>query len=221
MPRVFTKTKATYGRPYSCCAPVCVVAQEDGGSRDIKPGTTYYQWTRRFGRTGQTYRQHTACGRPKPTQLSSRKTAQVEEAIDLALGELSAWSCDLPALEDIEAGNAELAVEGLEEIAEGVCQAARDVADEYEEGVYNMPDSLQSSPTGEAMTQVAEELREWADNIESEASDVDSDIDWPEREDDQDDGDFIDSCQEALDNKLDEMRSGLESLFEDVPEFQG
>lgn len=153
MPRVYTKTKANRGRPYNCVR--C--------GQTIEPGTTYYEWSRRFGRSGMTYRQHTEHGRPLPSQLSSRKTARIEDEL-LTLNLQLAHELDPEQQPEADvvvdlSGLVDEAAEQLEPIA----STADEVADEYEEGVQNMPESLQYGAPAEYMQQVADELREWAE----------------------------------------------------------
>lgn len=170
MPRLYYKTKSNRGKEYRCTR--C--------GETIKPGERYIEWSRRFGRSGMTYRQHAEHGRPLPSQLSSRKTARIED-------ELVTFQLELTHLLDPEqqpeadvvvdlSGLVDEAIEQLEAIA----TVADEVADEYEEGVQNMPESLQYGPTGEAMTQVAEELREWAEAMREGPTSASTTVDLPD-----------------------------------------
>lgn len=111
----------------------------------IEPGNEYYLWEKRYG--GPQFR-HVPCGYPRPTELSNRKTAQIEEAIQDA----DFSSCDTE--EDCQA------------LLENIAQTARDVGEEYRDSFNNMPEGLQQGGTAQAMEQVAEELDSWADDLE-------------------------------------------------------
>lgn len=177
MPRVHTTTKSTRGRTYACIK--C--------GKDITPGQTFYWWEKRFGGT---YRQHTACGYPRPSQLSNRKTAQIEDVLqDL---DLTSISYQLPdGFEPQEEGNAidiDQVVEQITEALSDVASTARDVGQEYEASADNMPESLQQGYQAEAMRDVAQRLEEWADQLEDPCSSGSTAVDLP------DPGDHTEDC---------------------------
>lgn len=217
MPRVHTRTKTDRGKTYTCSS--C--------GEKIEAGQSYYYWSRRFGRSGATYYQHHACGYPRPTQLSSRKTAAVVEAISAAQNELGNWSYDIPedvtfvSAEDEERVESyEIETDAVSDILSNVAEEARGVASEYEDGVQNLPENFQQAPTGEAMTTVSEELNEWADNID-DWDQGSTTVDVPDPADYETEEAWQEALQEAHDNVVEEIRGQAESVLEDMPEYAG
>jgi hypothetical protein len=220
MPRVTTHTKNKGGHKVYHCTGPCKVAEERDGDSTIRPGDRYYQWSRRFGRSGATYFKHVACGRPKPTQLSSRKTAQVEEAIEDA----TLAGSDTPEIDwdDVTAGGTlELPQEDLESTLQGVAEEARNVGEEYTSGADNMPESLQYGQQAEAMREVGQELEGWADNLDSWQPSCETEITVPDDYDGSDDAKAVvqglwDEAWEALCQDAQDHLDG-----DSLPEYQG
>ena len=201
MPRVHTRTKSQRGRTYSCRA--C--------GKAIEPGQEFYTWKKRF--QGSSY-QHVECGYPRPSMLSNRKTAVVEDAIQDAEKEISAWQ---PSLDnDLEHDGDYSDVSAA---LESVADSAEEVADEYESSADNMPESLQYGSQAEAMREVAEELRSWADELRS--FDPSADLDLPEREDEMSDEEYDAARNDALELWADDVRSQASDAMSDLPEYQG
>lgn len=150
------------------------------------------------------------CGYPKPSSLSGAKTAVIEDAKLDASKEISEWS---PTLEEPD-------FSAVQEALQSVADTAREVGSEYEDGVNNMPDSLQYGPTGEAMQEVAQELESWADELESWEPDSDE-PDELERGEDESDDDFADRRQEALDRWAGDVRDVAEDAMGEVPTYNG
>jgi hypothetical protein len=207
MPRVTTHT----ARP-SKYDRICT-----GCGQPIEPGQRYYHWTRRVGPKRGSFR-HVECGPPRPTELTSRKTAQVDEAI----GSFSAPEVDFAVLDGVDEDNppesVTLDAAPFEEAVEDVAGTAESVADEYEESADNMPEALQYGAQAEAMRDVAERLRDWAGNLRDVASDAitvdlptdtDPDITWRAE------------AEEAVMAAWDDVVSNVESAMEDVPEYEG
>ena len=99
------------------------------------------------------------------------------------------------------------AAEGLRELA----SEAEGIGQEYADGVGNMPDSLQSSPTAEAMEQIASEIDDWVGELNSRADEIDS---WAPDESAMAD---LEETAEAEDEDFDEEVARL-SLWEDSEE---
>ena len=204
MPRVHTKTKATYGRVYNCSR--C--------GEPITPGQRFYMWTK-GRRHGITYRQHTEHGYPRPTQLSNRKTAVIEETVqDTNLG-----SWDPEPTNTGDGWTWETDTSEISDQLQAVADVARDVASEYEDGVSNMPESLQYAPTGEAMTDVAQRLNDWADELEG--WEPQTDPDFPEREEDETDEEYEERAAQLCNDWVEEVRDSAQSLLEEMPEYEG
>jgi len=220
MPRVYMKTKSTRGtKTYTCT----------GCHQKIEPGEVYYEWSRRFGRYGQTYRRHQACGRPRPTELSSRKTAQIEEAANEASGQIDAyvWTVDESDLSE-GGGSVEIETGELSDILAGIAEIAREVGQEYQASYDNMPEGLNQGETAMAMEEVAQELDSWADDVESE--DFDGEVMYeafmPEPDLDEADLDaarqeWVENIQSEVENRVDELRSQANDRIQDWPEYQG
>ena len=197
MARVYTQTARSSKFDRRCLA--C--------GEPIAPGQLMFTWSPRF--SGKQYR-HVSCGYPRPTQLSNRKTAQVQEAAEDALSAVAGWAPDLPET-DNDQTELELDVSDLESLLEDAAQSAEDVADEYEDGVSNMPDNLQYSPTADAMNEVAQELRDWADNLRS------PDFETTVYAEDDDDPDW----QQAWDDAVEAARQVASDALDNVPEYNG
>ena len=99
------------------------------------------------------------------------------------------------------------AAEGLRELA----SEAAGIGQEYADRVGNMPDSLQSSPTAEAMEQIASEIDDWVGELNSRADEIDS---WAPDESAMAD---LEETAEAEDEDFDEEVARL-SLWEDSEE---
>lgn len=212
MPRVISRTATNRAKKVRSCA-TC--------GKPLEEGQKYYTWARRFGRSKAVYYQHTECGYPRPTQLSGRKTAQVEEAISDAETAIGAWTPELPEgsdedLNGFEPDDTSDVNDALNEVA----SIARDVASEYEDGVQNMPEGLQQGTTGEAMTEVAQELESWADTLEGWTPSATFSL--PDRGDeDETPEDYRERVQSALDDWADEVRNEATDEMGDMPEYQG
>jgi len=217
MPRVHTKTRSTREtkRPYRC----------ESCGQAIEPGQIYYQWEKRYGGPR---RQHKACGYPRPTQLSNRKTAQIDEAVS----DMSAPSWGLTVDVDgwdggTEQFNAE--AEGfladVKQALQEVADVVRSVGEEYQASFDNLPENFQYGGTGEALETVASELEDKASDLESFDPSAGDEPDWPEREDDPDGEesleDFATRVEEAFDNWCSEVWSEAEDACSDMPEYQG
>jgi hypothetical protein len=208
MPRVTSKTKSTRGKTYNCTkcgAPITV-------------GQRFYQWARRFGRSGVTYRRHMDCGFPKPSELSSAKTAVIEDALqDLSL---SSWNPQVPEEWDGNVESIDIDHSEITDALQGIADTAREVGSEYEDGVSNMPEGLQQGPTGEAMQEIAQELESWADDLESFDPQVDA-PDWPERFESEDDDTWRGRVEDALDTWVADVISEAEDKLGEMPTYQG
>jgi hypothetical protein len=139
MPRVYTKTKSAAGKTYSCTK--C--------SKPITKGQEYHEWSFRYGGTR---RQHAACGRPKPSQLTQSKLAAVYEAQEAAEEQIAGAA----SVDDV--------VGALNDVAE----AAREVAEEYREAVQAM--NMEGS--GNESEERADALEAYADELENVVSEL-------------------------------------------------
>jgi hypothetical protein len=227
MPRVHTRTRKRAEVKHSMhCTGPCKVAQERDGDTEIRVGDEYYTWSRKMSRGGITYFKHVACGRPRPTQLSSRKTAVIDEAQND-----TEWP-DVPSL-DFEGfegdptqfnADAEAFVEACREAAQTIGEVAREVGSEYQDAFDNMPEGLNQGETGQALEEVAQELESWADEIESwEPSSTEPD--WPDPEGYPDDDEGRESLRDDIEATFgswaDDVLSEAQDATSEYPEYNG
>jgi hypothetical protein len=194
MPRVHKRTRSTrpVKKPF-----VCSHCREE-----VAPGQEFYTWSKRFG--GPQYR-HVACGYPRPSQLSGRKTAVVEDAIQDAEEAIAGLGADGEAPEAL--------IQDIQSTLEQVADEAESVGQEYESGADSMPESLQYGTQAEAMRAVAEELQSWADELRSfQPTSDEPDLD-PEGDEQ--------ANQDILDQWADDTKSEATALMENLPEYQG
>jgi hypothetical protein len=147
MPRVYTKTKSTRGKTYSCAK--C--------PEPIKAGQEYHEWKFRYAGTR---RQHASHGRPSRGQLTQSKLGQLYDAQDDAE----------TAIHD--AGSAE----DIAEAVRGVGETAKEVADEYREAVQamNMEGAgTENEERADTLDEYSEKLEGEADDISSEQWEAD------------------------------------------------
>lgn len=173
--RVYTKVKSARGKSYTCtkCGKL------------IQPGTTYHEWSFRYGGDR---RQHAECGRPKPSQLTQSKLATVYAAIEDA---------------EERVGSAE-SIDELQDILNDVAQAARDVADEYREAAEAMGAAGESGISAER----AEELDSFADEVENTSLTEPDEPD--EDEDEAEDADT--SGNDPLEDARQEVQDAISNL---------
>lgn len=91
--------------------------------------------------------------------------------------------------------------EDLEQLRDDMINEIESLKDETESRLYNMPDSLQESPTGEL-------LQERISSMEDALSDLES-LEIPDREDYETDDEYEEACQEAA-NEIDYTVNNLE-----------
>jgi len=117
--------------------------------REILPGEAYRYITPRFG--------------PEKYWCSAHSPRQS----DLAGGKLSEAYAAQEGLEDDIAAFRRGEIEDLESSISTAAEEAERIAEEYEESISNMPDSLQDSPTAQDCQERADALREWKDELEA------------------------------------------------------
>jgi|SRR5215471_7802121 len=215
MPRVHTIKKARAAKRTRTCR---------GCSQPIQVGDSFYTWEKRFG--GPQFC-HTACGYPKASWLSNRKTAVIEDAVNEliidwhpgSLQDLLGCERDKPVPTDVLESGVELATDELLDQLSGIADEAENVGDEYEASADNMPESLQYGYQAEAMRDVAERLREWAEAMRD--GDLDGTLELPEVDDLTDWQAWWDEADEALDAKVSELVEAAQELTSDMPEYEG
>lgn len=145
-------------------------AAKDYPNEGIRKGDVYYKWSLRPGGRGRgmLYRSKEY---PKPWQLTSSPFLQQQYQIEHAIGEVD---------------SAEDAKELVEQI--------RELGEEAQGSLDNMPESLQYSPTGELLEERANACEEWASELESAIDDYEN-VDEEEDED-----------GEELESRLEDIR---------------
>ena len=136
----------------------------------VEPGESYKWAEPRYGGMKYWCKDHY----PKRSELTSSKLGQVYDAQD-----------------DFDVSEAK-SVEEISEALQGVADTAREVGEEYQEGIDNMPEGLQEG-------HVAEEMREKIDALEEFASTLES---WSE--DDEDD-DALENARESASQAVQEL----------------
>lgn len=137
MPKVFTKVAR---KEYKCSLT----------GKTIKPGDTYYEFS--------------------PYKQSARKCSRYPRQSELTQGKMSGAYRVQEIMEDYKLEGSEIPANMLQEAKEDCSSWAdeiREVANEYEESLNNMPDSLQQSSKGEEIQEKIDALNEWADEVEN------------------------------------------------------
>ena len=179
MPRVTVKTKNKGGKhAYRC----------EHCGKAIEAGQKYYKWSFRYGGT---HRQHTTCGAPKQSQLTQSKMSAVYSAQETAHASVT----QAASVGDLVAALNDCATE------------IESVRDEYQGGLDNMPDGLRSAAEEGETGQRIEALSEFIDELQSKASDIESEeFECEEDEEDKEQkrdewwSDLVSQADEAIDN---------------------
>lgn len=120
-------------------------AQKDHPEGGIKKGDSYYWWAFMVGGRGGP--KHYSKTQPKASQLT--QSAYYGAVADIG-DAISALSAD----------------DGLEDAAKEIAGSLNELADEQEEKLNNMPDSLQSGSTGEQLQERTDACRQAAEELE-------------------------------------------------------
>lgn len=201
MPRVHRRVKSTRGRPEFPCRSC---------NEPIKAGEAFFTWKKRYGGTSYLHVSH---GYPKPSMLSNRKTAVIEDAIQ-----------DFPTSAE--------SIEDIQSAMQEIASIAQEVGSEYEDSADNMPESLQQGYQAEAMREVGQELESWAGEVESWEPATDEPTEDEAREelgDELDENGDAQANADIIEEKLTEMRaqwlddelSNAQESLGDMPEYQG
>jgi len=131
-----------------------------------KKGESYYWWKFRYG--GKRY----SLTRPKASQLTQ-----------------SAYYGSLYEVEERIAEEACGTAEEMEALRDEISEEIRNIGQECQDSLDNMPDSLQQGPTGELLQEridacdgAADEIESIDIDIEFEAEEMDDDPEWDETE---------------------------------------
>lgn len=163
-------------------------ARKDYPAQGIKKGDTYYKWTTRPGGRGRGIL-HRSATYPKPWELTSSEFLQRQYQLEHRIGNL---------------GIEEFTTDTLEEIASEI----RELGEEQEEKLQNMPESLQYAPSGEMLQERADNCSSWADELEQ--IEVEDDPGEEPEEDDYTDDDEYDLAHDAWTEATETRQSQLE-----------
>jgi hypothetical protein len=144
-----------------------------------KRGESYYWWKFKFGA------KHYSLTPPKRSQLTqSNFFSQMYDIEDEVLGNFAGMQ----------------SVDDLQSVVEDAADQIRALGEECQDNLYNMPESLQESPTGELLQSRIDECEGMAEELEG--VDLD-DYDGPEIQDDSDPpSEFV----EWLSGKIEELQ---------------
>jgi hypothetical protein len=154
-----------------------------------KVGEPYYWWKFRHGgkKFSKTY--------PKQSQLTQSEFLSQAYALNETLADLASESID------------ELRMD-----AEQIASDFRQLGEEQEEKLYNMPDSLQEGPTGELLQQRRDDCDDIAQQLE--------DVEFSEGDDDVLRGNAIDALRDENPDKGDDWTPGDDAVKEKLEELQ-
>lgn len=138
----------------------------------VAVGDSYWWWKFQVGGRGGP--KMISKTRPKPSQLTQSEFLSAVYALQEEMAETPPPDT----------------AEDLESLKEDWGARAREIGDEQSDKLGNMPDGLQSSPTGELLQERADAMEAWAEEIESN--------DVPEREDGQSDEEYLEALHEAF-----------------------
>lgn len=170
-------------------------ARKDYPNVGVEKGTFYYKWTTRPGGRGNGII-HRSPTYPKPWLLTSSPFLQQQYQLEHRLSELTYG-------------------EVSEEVRDEIAQEIREMGEECEEKIQNMPESLQYSPSGEMLQERADACGQWADELEAVDIPLIEDLEEPEMPDEdasQEDQDQYDEDQQRYEEQEDAVQSALEEL---------
>jgi len=153
----------------------------------IEVGDRYFYWTKRSGpyTKGRTYYSKTY---PKPSQLTGSAFLQSVYALQ---EEMSAYSPD----------------SDLESVRDDWAQRIREIGEECQEKLDNMPEGLQQGSTGELLQERIDAMENWASEIEG--VNIPDRKDYIEAEDDGEDEDDTEDAENRYQSALDEAYSEI------------
>lgn len=120
-------------------------ARKDIPDTDIKKGDSYYWWKFRYGG------KHVSKTPPRPSQLTGSEFLSTVYAVQESLGDCSA--------DDDR--------DDIKSCVEEVISELNNLKDETDGKLSNMPDSLQTGPTGELLQNRVDELDSMISELES------------------------------------------------------
>lgn len=158
----------------------------------ISVGDSYYWWKFRFGgkRVSKTY--------PKQSQLTQSEF--------------------LGTMYDIKDKIDELEFDNLETGVQEIIDELRELGDEQADKIYNMPESLQESPTAELLQERCDYCCEMADELE--AVDIEPEVEEEPEEDDFDDNEEYEEAHSDWEDEVERVKEEVLDEIHDI-EYQG
>lgn len=202
MPRVNTVVARASKRERNCTK--C--------SEPIEVGQAVHNWTRR---NYPTQYMHVACGFPKPSQLYSRKTASIEDLLQDA-----DFTFSETLSEEYGPGDEyEIDTAHVTSVLEEIADVAESVGEEYEESADNLPEGLQQGYQAEALRDVAERLRSWADELRQ--TEFETSVELSELLPDEGLDTWRDDAQGEVDAAIDSIIEAANDAVGEMPEYEG
>lgn len=164
-------------------------ARKDVPNSDIKKGESYWWW--KFKTGGRGGARHVSRTEPKPSQLTQSEFWSQMYAIK-------------ERMEDIEAES----IDDLEAEVNIIAEDIRQLGEECQEKLGNMPEGLQQGSSGETLQERIDACEEMASELES----IDFSFDEPEKEEDESDDDFRERKKDELNNRIQEILSDVQAV---------
>lgn len=157
-----------------------------------KKGESYYWWKFRFGG------KHYSKTPPKASQLTSSEFLSSMYELEERISELSADS-----------------LEDLQSEVQSIIDDLRQLGEEQEEKLSNMPDGLQEGEVGQMLQERADECENMASELEGLDFD-EPEADEPEREEGESDEDFKERQDEAAEEHEQAIADHLEEVLNEA-----
>lgn len=129
----------------------------------IKTGDSYFWFANRIGRSS---RRKNYCGncRPRPSEITtSDKLSELYAAQESIEDSLNRGELNFEEFRD-----------QVKSACEDAASTAHEVADQYRESKDNLPENFQNSTPGEELDEKADQCDNWAEALESAASEIES-----------------------------------------------
>lgn len=177
MAKIYESTKSSRGETHNC----------DKCHQPITTGQKFLYW--KLSMNSPLHRRHAACGRPRPSELTSSKLSGVYAAVESAEDALNALGKeDTPA--------------DIAQILNDCAGEVESVKDEYQESLDNMPEPLQQGPTGQDMQEKIESLETFHNVLTDKASDLEG---LEKDDDDEDQEDWFNGLVSEAQDTLGEL----------------
>lgn len=162
-----------------------------------------YKWIK--SRYGPKRSRHADCPSWRPSEMTGSKMATAYAAQEGGHDDLDAIDASLVN----DAATAEAFVDDVKAALAAVAEGGNECAGDYQEGIDNLPDSLQDGPTAEESREKIDALEQWASDLE----DWTPDAEWSDAVDDiEDDDERQDAISEWTSEVIDNARAAIDGL---------